>query len=481
MSISHSLSNALSGMTAASRMAEVVSSNLSNALTDGYGRRSLDLSAATIGGRGAGVEIGGVTRHVDRGILSDRRLADANLAQFGSLVETLGRIEDVIGQADDPGSISARIVSVEAALVDAATDPASTIRLSNLGDRLTALTESLNTASTQIQSMRASADASIEDQVSRLNTSLSQIEQLNADITYARNTGVDPSSLQDQRQRVVDEVASIVPVRELERDGGQIALMTPAGETLLDGRAQRFEFTPNATITPDMTLQSGGLNGLTLDGDPIAPDGIGKMTGGTLGAAFQARDVELVEAQRRLDGIAADLIGRFEDPAIDPTQTAGQAGLLTDGGAPLDLANTTGLAARISVNAAVDPAQGGTVTNLRDGTYATTPGAAGDATFLQALSLALSTPAAGLNDPVALSAAGRAAAAETATGAQRLTYESEQSFANARWSSLKEAEAAEGVDSDYEMQMLLRVEQAYAANARVIQAVEMMMKRLMEI
>lgn len=35
MSISQSLTNALSGLTANARMAEVVSSNLSNALTDG--------------------------------------------------------------------------------------------------------------------------------------------------------------------------------------------------------------------------------------------------------------------------------------------------------------------------------------------------------------------------------------------------------------------------------------------------------------
>jgi len=48
MSISNSLSNALSGMTAASRMAEVVSSNLANSLTDGYGRRTLNLSSAVI-------------------------------------------------------------------------------------------------------------------------------------------------------------------------------------------------------------------------------------------------------------------------------------------------------------------------------------------------------------------------------------------------------------------------------------------------
>jgi flagellar hook-associated protein 1 FlgK len=101
--------------------------------------------------------------------------------------------------------------------------------------------------------------------------------------------------------------------------------------------------------------------------------------------------------------------------------------------------------------------------------------------LLQSLSAALSAPLSTAADPVQASAAGRAASFEAATGTQRLNYESELSFANARWTSLKEAEAAGGVDSDHEMQMLLRIEQAYAANARVMQAVETMMQRLMEI
>ena len=40
MSISASLSSALSGLTAASRRAEVVASNVANAMTEGYGRRA---------------------------------------------------------------------------------------------------------------------------------------------------------------------------------------------------------------------------------------------------------------------------------------------------------------------------------------------------------------------------------------------------------------------------------------------------------
>ena len=39
MTLSGSLSSALSGLNAASRAAEIVSTNIANAMTEGYGRR----------------------------------------------------------------------------------------------------------------------------------------------------------------------------------------------------------------------------------------------------------------------------------------------------------------------------------------------------------------------------------------------------------------------------------------------------------
>jgi flagellar hook-associated protein 1 FlgK len=51
----------------------------------------------------------------------------------------------------------------------------------------------------------------------------------------------------------------------------------------------------------------------------------------------------------------------------------------------------------------------------------------------------------------------------------------------ARQDALKTAELATGVDSDQELQNLLRIEQAYAANARVLQTIDAMMQRLMEL
>lgn len=462
-------------------MAEIVSSNVSNALTDGYGRRSVSLSAAVIGGRGAGVEIGGVTRHVDQGILADRRLADAGIGANSAMVSTLSKLQSIVGQVGESGGLSSRIVAVETALVDAAADPSSSVRLTSLKDRLEELASGLNSASAQVQTERERADASIATQVETLNTSLNQLEQLNGDVAYAINSGGDPSGLLDARQRVVDTIAEIVPVRELQRENGRIGLMTPQGQNLIDGPAKTFEFTPNVVITADMTLDSGALSGLSLDGLPLATDGIGRMSGGTLGAAFTARDDTFAQAQAGLDDLAADLMARFEDPAVDPTTGAGLPGLFTDNGTALDPANTVGLAGRISLSASIDPSQGGTLTNLRDGANAITPGPTGSAIFLNALSDVLSDPRASTSDPTLRSVAARSATLEASIGEQRLTYETELSFDTARWTSLKEAEAANGVDTDHEMQMLLRIEQAYAANARVIQTVNSLMQRLMEI
>ena len=218
-----------------------------------------------------------------------------------------------------------------------------------------------------------------------------------------------------------------------------------------------------------------------MDGVPLVPAGAGGLAGGTLAAAFQVRDVDLVDAQNNVDQMAADLISRFQDPNVDDTLAIGDAGVLTDAGDAYDGSSLTGLSARISVNAQVDPAQGGAVWRLRDGVNASTTGVSGNSALLQSMSSALTDSRASGSDSTLLSAAGRAANIEAGIGSQRITYEADLSFETSRWSSFKEAEAADGVDTDYELQVLLRVEQAYAANARVIQTVDTLMQRLMEL
>jgi flagellar hook-associated protein 1 FlgK len=64
---------------------------------------------------------------------------------------------------------------------------------------------------------------------------------------------------------------------------------------------------------------------------------------------------------------------------------------------------------------------------------------------------------------------------------KRVSAEAEQGFASARHGTLKAQELAGGVDTDAEMADLLRIEQAYSANARVLQTVDELLRSLLRI
>ena len=481
MSLSLALGNAVTGLSATARMAEVVSANLANALTDGYGRRSVDLSPASLGGRGAGVRVDGLTRHVDRPLLAERRGAEAQAENRQALARGLSGVEGTLGRAEDGTTLSARLAALEGALVSASADPASESRQSLVLDRLDRVAGTLREAASGVAQARAQADADIAARVGGLNADLSGIEGLNRDIVAALASRRDATGLMDQRQVLVDRVAAVVPVREMDREGGAIALFTPQGAALLDDRAAKVGFDPSPVVTAEMTLASGGLSGLTLNGRPMGPDGVGALGGGALGAAFSLRDGTLPQAGAELDALARDLIARFADPAADPSLGAGAAGLLTDAGAPFDPLDATGLASRIAVNAAVDPGRGGALWRLRDGVGASAPGPSGEGAQIARWLSALSAPRALVAGGRPGGAAALAAGVEAGVAGRRLAAEEEAGFATARWSSLRDAELAGGVDSDQEMQMLLVIEQAYAANARIVEVVESMMRTLMEI
>lgn len=483
MSITSALSSALSGLTATSRQAEAVASNVANAVTPGYARREVSLTSLSLGGSGQGVAITGTTRQVDRFLIDDRRVAQAAAGDRDVRAEFLKQMEKVFGDPTDAGSLSARIAAFDTALMEAASRPESEGRLAAAADTARLLAQTLNQASDTVQAERLRADGQIALAVDDLNSALRQVRELNNQITNLTGAGRDASALLDQRQQIVDSIAQIVPIRELERDNGQIALMTTGGAMLLDGKESVLEFTPVNTLVPEMTQASGGLSGLTLNGRPMSTAGETSLVlGGTLAGLFAVRDELAVQGQARLDAVARDLVERFGAAGLDTTLAPGAAGMFTDQGSAFDPLDEVGLSSRIALNAAVDPQAGGQVWRMRDGLGAATPGAVGNASLLIALSDALTTarPTSSTALPTASrSLAGLAADLLSFASSDRLTAETEQAFTAARHATLDEMEKAGGVDTDQELQSLLVIEKNYAANAKVIQTVDEMIKTLL--
>jgi flagellar hook-associated protein 1 FlgK len=311
------------------------------------------------------------------------------------------------------------------------------------------------------------------------------VRELNIQISSAIVNRRDTSALEDQRQSLVDEISEIVPVKSVSRDLGAIALFTPGGAILLDGTAAVVEFTATNVIVPHMTQAGGLLSGLTINGSAIDTNAdTGQLRGGRLSALFEVRDDLAPQAQAKLDAVARDIVERFQAPGLDGTRALGDPGLFTDGGGAFVAAEEVGLSGRIRINAAVDPKQGGAVWRLRDGLGAATSGSVGNAGLLQDMQAVLTqlrVPASGGFGTTAHSAADLQASFLAGIGSDRHVSDQKMAFAATRFSEIEAQVLEDGVDSDEEMQRLMLIEQAYAANARMIQTVDEMMQALMRI
>ena len=483
MSITSALNNSVTGLNAASKSAEIISSNVANALTEGYGKREVILSARSLGGAGAGVQIDAIQRNVDQLVLHDRRQAEAGFAYADSRASFLSKMTELVGVPVDATSLNGYISRFEVSLIEAGSRPDLAARLEGVSFAASQLVGKINSAADGIQTARQNADLEINALVQNLNSSLAQLERLNADIVSLSGRGRDISALLDRRQTVVDRISSIVPVQTLERDNGRIALLTNGGVLLIDHAAPTVEFSVTPIITPDMSIQSGGLSGLSIDGSAIQTQStLSPIAGGSLAAAFETRDELAVQAQMDLDAFARDLIERFEEPGLDPTLTVGSASVFTDNGAPLDAMDTVGLANRLGLNALLDLDQGGDATRWRDGLGATGPGDVGNAAQLNSFASALSDSRAPIDTTITAtsrSASGLAEELASLFSRREVSAEATSAFAQSQLQSLEELEASGGVNTDEELQRLLLIEQAYAANARVIQVVDDLLELLM--
>ncbi len=485
MTISSAFGNANTGLATTGKRAAVVSNNIANALTPGYSRRDVSVSEVIVGGKGAGVAVNGVTRASNQALTNDRRTAEAVSNRDQHVASTYATFNAALGEPDDAYSLFGQYQDLQSSLRSLALTPESVPLQTQVLDAAKSLSTRFNQLATQTQEIRGNADAEIARSVGILNDNLSQIEKLNIQISRGLAGGRDITALQDQRKVLIDEVSGIIPIREIARDNGKIDLMTKEGVFLLAGRPRQIEFTRATTVTSASSLAGGQLSGLSVEGIDITPGTAASFSvaQGGIAGLFQVRDEIAPDFQNKMDALAGDVMQRFE--SADATIAPGTPGLFTDSGAAYDPLAQNGLSGRIMINPVVDPAQGGDLWRIRDGVGAVTEGVVGNADqifmILDSLS-AIQAPPAGSGLSSQGTAIDAIANITSVIGASRVSAESRLASSSASSQSLRDVESAStAVDTDFELQQLLILEQAFAANARVIQTASQMINQLMEL
>jgi flagellar hook-associated protein 1 FlgK len=262
MSISGALNNASLGLAVTARLADTISNNVSNAMTPGFGRRVTEVSSLALGGYGSGVRVVGTTRTENPFLTAERRAMDAALGAASATSNVYERISGALGEPGSPAALATRATALETRLMSAVASPQSLTQLTDAVAAARALAQSMNGVAQENTRLRTEADAEIARQVKTMNDGLHGVRELNLKITTLSLKGEDVSALKDERERVIDSLSSIVPLRVANRENETVALYAANGGTLLDGRVWELKFTRGpTTVTPDMTL-GAPLSGL---------------------------------------------------------------------------------------------------------------------------------------------------------------------------------------------------------------------------
>ena len=483
MSLSLALSSALSGITLSARSTQLVADNIANAQTEAYGVRSLTQASRTLGGEGSGVMATGIRREVDAVLLADLRAAQAQKTGDDTRAQFWTRMETAFGLPDQAGSVINLVNTLDTRLQRAVAEPSSQNLLLQVTQTAQDITRKLGTLHDTVQVQRDAADAAIARDVTTVNAALEQIATLNNQIQRQTLIGGAPESLMDARQRLVDEVAEIISIQEIPRADGRIMLMGRDGTILVDRKAAHFGFERSLMPEAADSITAGGLSRVSIDGRDVQP-GNAMFGSGRIGANLDIRDVAAPAVQNQLDALAHDLVARFMQPAVDDTLAPGEFGLFTLDGAVGLPADIVGLAGRLGLNPRIDPGAGGEVWRLRSGIgLAVEPvQMAHDNALLVRLRQALvtSAPLSG-GGGTARSVPGHVADTLSYLAGERLALDQKTTANSAQTAALREAFAAGGVDTDAELSKLLVLEQAYAANARVLSTVDAMLRTILEI
>ncbi len=285
------------GLAAQQAAVALTGQNVANANTPGYVRRQAILAGNAPTG---GVTYQGVNRSFDQ--FTYGRLVEEQGKQGSATARSnaLSQLEGIV--APSSGGIGDQVDTMMAslqALTGAPSDVAT--RAAVLGNAQN-LAASISNAATGIQKSRDAMLSDAQGVAANVNQSLSSIAKLNGQIANAVATGNDASSLKDQRDQLVTDVASKIGAKTIAGDNGQITLFA-AGTTLVDGNTAS-SISVQADANDNLQIQAHRSDGTTLDVTSYVADG-------SLGGIKEARDTDATSTLNQLDQYAYDLSNAF--------------------------------------------------------------------------------------------------------------------------------------------------------------------------
>jgi flagellar hook-associated protein 1 FlgK len=271
-----------SGLQAAQTGLRAVSDNISNIDTKGYVRKLVDQAPLVSGGVTSGVQVTAIRLATDRFLQAAGLSANGSAGAAGVSAALWDQAQSLFGDPSGDTSFFSSLDKALNAFSTVAGAPTSTAARAAAVDQLDAFFNNAESISSQIDNLKAQADARIKSNVIQINSLLAQIDKLNAEVSRDSVIGGDPTGAQTRQSQLVDELSSLLGIRVSNRSNGGVNVSTVDGVVLVgDGHASLAYDASGPT--GDMFLTNPAGNSL----------GFGQPSGGEIAGLLNMRNNEL--------------------------------------------------------------------------------------------------------------------------------------------------------------------------------------------
>lgn len=340
MSLSQALNTSTAGLRTTQAALALVASNVANAETPGYVRKTLVQATTAAGTNGVSVRVGAINRELDVYLQRQLRTEAAGGAYANLRADFYTRLQQLYGEPGAEATLETAFNNFTASMQTLASSPEAPSARSAALSAAQVLAQQLNSMSSGIQALRSDAELGLSDSVKRANNAMTQIAAINRQL--ALNTAPDAASavLLDQRDAYIDELSQLMDVRVITSDHNQVNVFTNSGIQLVGTEASQLSFDAQGTMMPGSqwtsdpsTRSVGTIMLVTPTGGKIDLLQAEAIRSGEIAGYVEMRDQVLVEAQAQLDQLAAAMSSALSDASISGnavTTGGGQQGFDID-------------------------------------------------------------------------------------------------------------------------------------------------------
>lgn len=303
------MNNALSGVNAAQGGLSVISNNLANAGVGYYHRQTAVFgenpgTMTPNGYFGNGTYFSHIRREFDEFISQQYSQSRARSGDYQTYAKNSSQVDDLL--TNDIEDISSNIGGFFTALDAAASDASDKTLIDVFLGKSNSLVNQFKEADRRLQEMERDVNRQIETKVKDINTYAEKIAGLNQQIARMRSvSGSEPNDLLDVRDRLVNEVNSLVGVKMIEQNGNYNITFANGLPLVTGEKANRLEAVPSSQDDSRFSIGFVGANGQARE----IPDDA--FRGGEISGVLRSRQEVIDPSYQKLNKLALVFANKF--------------------------------------------------------------------------------------------------------------------------------------------------------------------------